>query len=65
MAKTKRHKCFTEVDAKLAEHNTRLVTNMFDSNQLLIETMQVERGRGKPKAKCVIASFCPFCGKAI
>lgn len=58
--------CVDKVDAMLAEKNTRitraLIISQPDTFRALIETEQVESGRGKPKARSMFASFCPFCG---
>lgn len=59
--------CVTEFDAKLAEYNTRLALPLLlagGPQRLLIETEQIEKGRGKRKAVAVFSSFCPFCGEA-
>ena len=58
-----RHKCLAQIEATLREYNTRLVSNLFNQNDIFIATEQIETGRGKKKAKSVIAAFCPFCGK--
>lgn len=58
--------CIEIVDAKLAERNTRItIPLMFGADQTvrpLIETEQIERGRGKQKACAMFATYCPFCG---
>lgn len=58
--------CIETVDAKLAEHNSRITLPiMFGSDQTqrpMIVTEQIEKGRGKPKAVGMFATFCPFCG---
>lgn len=61
--------CADEVDAKLEQHNTRLErAMMFDKTgrennaDLMLRTYQIETGRGKPKAKAMFISYCPFCG---
>jgi hypothetical protein len=64
--------CIDVVNAKLAERNTRLLlpitlsqlANPDEPQRLLVETEQVERGRGKKKACSMFATFCPFCGVA-
>jgi hypothetical protein len=58
------HKCFKETNAALAEHNTKLVQNILNPNHLVIATDTIEKKRGQ-RAKVVIASYCPFCGKAL
>jgi len=59
-------KCFDEVDAMLAERNTRIkFPIMLGGDQTLrpmIVTEQIETGRGKKKAVGMFATFCPFCG---
>lgn len=61
--------CADEVDAKLAQFNTRLVRPIMLSGPQefypLIETEQVEKGRGKRKACSMFATYCPFCGEKI
>lgn len=62
-------KCVEVVNAKLAERNTRLTQPMLLSGEagdppVMIETHQIETGRGKKKAISVFATYCPFCGKA-
>lgn len=61
--------CADEVDQKLAERNTRLTRALVFSKagrennpDLLLQTDQIEKGRGKPKAVSMFISFCPFCG---
>jgi hypothetical protein len=57
--------CIQEVNEVLATRNTRLaVPIMFGGgpDRLLVETEQVERGRGKPKACSMFTTYCPFCG---
>lgn len=58
--------CVKEVNSKLAAHNTRLTQAIMfghhDHDCLMLETEQVEKGRGKPKAKAMFLTFCPFCG---
>lgn len=61
--------CADEVDAKLAERNTRLSRALMFSKQgrennpdLMLQTEQIETGRGKQKAVSMFISFCPFCG---
>ncbi len=58
--------CIEMVNARLAERNTRMMLPiMFGEDQTrrpMIETEQVETGRGKPKAVAMFATFCPFCG---
>lgn len=56
--------CAEEVDAKLAQHNTRLLRALCfrpPGERLMIETERVERKRGARKVS-MFPSFCPFCG---
>jgi hypothetical protein len=59
-------KCVEEVNSKLAEYNTRLTQAIMfgphDHDCLMLETEQIEKGRGKPKAKAMFLTYCPFCG---
>lgn len=59
--------CIDIVNEKLATRNTRLVQAMcFDGTApLMIETEQIEKGRGKAKACGMFPTFCPFCGVKI
>lgn len=57
--------CIEAVNEMLASRNTRLALPiLFDGGpqRLLIETEQIERGRGKAKASGMFSTFCPFCG---
>ena len=61
--------CADEIDKKLAERNTRLTralvfskTGRENNPDLLLQTDQIEKGRGKQKAVSMFISFCPFCG---
>jgi hypothetical protein len=58
--------CIQTVNEKLATRNTRLTQawKMGDSPDegLMLETDQIEKGRGKPKAVAVFLTYCPFCG---
>lgn len=58
--------CISELDALLKPHNTRIgVTLIFRDEASVVPTIvteQVESGRGKPRAKAMLPSFCPFCG---
>lgn len=59
-------KCIETVNEKLASRNTRLSQAiMFGEAKhpgLMIETHQIEKGRGKPKAVSMFLTYCPFCG---
>lgn len=59
--------CIEKVDDYLGKKNTRITQALvLDPNSqspgVMIETEQVETGRGKPKAVGMFASHCPFCG---
>lgn len=62
--------CIAEVDAKLAERNTRIMQPIIlrmpgedpRAPRPMIVTEQIETGRGKKKACGMFATFCPFCG---
>lgn len=58
--------CVSEINEKLASRNTRLTQALMfgpcDHDALMIETEQVEKGRGKPKAAAMFLTYCPFCG---
>lgn len=58
--------CFEKIDAALVERNTRLLFPIMlgadQTRRPLIETEQIEKGRGKKKAVSMFASYCPFCG---
>lgn len=59
--------CRKNADTALAAHNTRIAHYFTLSANKVgmpwpIETVQVEKGRGKPKAMGLFASFCPLCG---
>lgn len=58
--------CISTVNAMLAEHNTALtVPIQFGGGpaRLVVDTHQIESGRGKKKAAIMCATFCPFCGE--
>lgn len=63
------HTCFETVDAMLATHNTQLTFPIMltgdQTKRPMIETQQIETGRGKKKAVSMFATFCPFCGAAL
>jgi hypothetical protein len=60
--------CVTEINEMLAERNTRLsqawvMAKFADGNpNLMVQTEQIETGRGKKKAATMFINFCPFCG---
>ncbi len=58
--------CIAEVDAKLAERNTRIMLPIMlgadQTPRAMIVTDQIETGRGEQKAVGMFATFCPFCG---
>lgn len=60
----KRHRCLTQVDTELAKHNTCLEQNLFNQNHVLLATHVLEKKRGA-RAKIMLASYCPFCGKKL
>jgi hypothetical protein len=61
--------CADAADEKLKERNTRLIRAFVfsprhaDNPNLMIETEQIETGRGKEKKMGMFATFCPFCGE--
>lgn len=58
--------CIADVDAMLAERNTRIMLPIMlgadQTSRPMIVTEQIEKGRGKKKAVGMFATFCPFCG---
>jgi hypothetical protein len=58
--------CIDTVNEKLASRNTRLTQALVfgdcQHDGLMLETEQVETGRGKQKAVSMFLTFCPFCG---
>ena len=59
--------CIETVNAKLATRNTRLsqawkISGETKDEGLMLETEQIETGRGKPKAVSIFLNYCPFCG---
>ncbi len=61
----KAHKCIKQVNKKLKEHNTQLVCNLFNENDIFVATERIETGRGKKKAVALLATYCPVCGKKL
>lgn len=62
--------CRERIDAGLAQYNTRVERVYTLSGNAVgmpwpIATVQIEKGRGKPKASMLIASFCPMCGVSL
>ncbi len=59
--------CVEDVNEKLKSRNTRLSQAMVfggtKGDALMLETEQVETGRGKAKAVSMFLSYCPFCGE--
>lgn len=61
-------KCADDIDVMLASRNTRLSRAIVfsdsrdDNPNLMLETEQIETGRGKKKAATMFLTFCPFCG---
>jgi hypothetical protein len=62
---SKRHKCLDLIDAELAKHNTRLVANIFQPNDMFIATERILNLRNGKSPKKVVASHCPVCGKKL
>jgi len=58
--------CIETVNEKLATRNTVLSQAMMfgtrDHEGLMLETSQIEKGRGKQKAVAMFLTYCPFCG---
>lgn len=61
--------CMEDVNAKLATRNTRLTQAIVfnkagreNNPDLMLQTEQIETGRGKAKAVSMFISYCPFCG---
>jgi hypothetical protein len=58
--------CVEIVNEKLKERNTRLTQAMMfgevKHDRLMLETEQLETGRGKAKAVSMFLTYCPFCG---
>jgi hypothetical protein len=59
--------CIADFNARLAEHNTRIVQGLMRIDgewfeRPTIAGEQIETGRGKKKAVTIVPTFCPFCG---
>jgi hypothetical protein len=55
--------CISDVDNRLREHNTSLVTTLFSQpDRVAVETDKID-SKKRGKAMRVIASYCPFCGE--
>lgn len=58
--------CIDIINEKLASRNTRLSQALMfgevNNPGLMLETEQIETGRGKQKATSMFLNFCPFCG---
>lgn len=61
--------CAEDVDKKLADRNTRLTRAMVfrrdgreHNPDVMLQTEQIEKGRGKEKAVSMFLTYCPFCG---
>lgn len=57
--------CVAETNEWLAQHNTRITIPIVFGDvtpRPMIETEQIETGRGKKKAVGVFVAYCPFCG---
>jgi hypothetical protein len=56
--------CIKSVDAdmKARGFNTQITVNLFGPPRALVQTTQIETGRGKKKASLLFATCCPFCG---
>lgn len=64
MAK-KRHQCLTDMDEFLKQHNTRLVGDLLNENRVFIATERIQSLRDGKRAKALIATYCPVCGKKL
>lgn len=65
MSDSKRHQCLDLITAELAKHNTRLVSNLLNGNDVFVATEHITRLRDGKPPKQVVAAFCPFCGKKL
>jgi len=56
--------CFTKINEQIAQFNTVMVPLITFQMKVypLIQTEQVEKGRGKKKATTIFPVYCPFCG---
>lgn len=57
--------CIDRVNAKLAEHNTKIVVPMWTASGRLtpfVETRKLDATK-RGKAKPLFATYCPFCGE--
>lgn len=58
--------CVETINEKLKPYNTRLTQAMMLQEcahpGLMLQTDQIESGRGKKKAVSIFLSYCPFCG---
>lgn len=62
--------CYEKANKALGDHNTKIASYFtLDDNRVRrtwpIETVQLEKGRGKAKAMGLFASFCPLCGVSL
>ncbi|MFC6444591.1 hypothetical protein [Shinella zoogloeoides] len=59
--------CVETINQALAARNTRLsqaiIFGPHDHDALMLQTEQLETGRGKAKAVAMFLSYCPFCGR--
>lgn len=61
--------CIEVMNTALSAHNTKLALMITfggkgDNTFPLIGVEQVEKGRGKSKAKSIVPNYCCFCGNA-
>lgn len=58
--------CITTLEQKLQPFNTKLQIIFTLGAELAvypyIGSEQIEKGRGKAKARSIVPTFCPFCG---
>lgn len=68
--------CWNKVDEQLAAYNTRLarkfrvastgfISQLVFIDTLSIETELIEKKRNGEKAKPIVPTYCPFCGKKL